>query len=493
MPSNLVAWACSVPWCITAEALDAMLQVASREEIDTDDLKQVMHGPKSLALRDGKRREHASHTETLGPIARIVIDGPIYRYADYFTKYSGGVTTEALAKEFQAALDDVGVQAIALVIDSPGGEATGINELADTIYQARGQKPIHAYIEGYGASAAYWIASAADTVTVDENALVGSIGTVAGYPDPSKRVKYTIDFVSSQSPKKRVDPTTIDGAAYLQSLVDEMTEVFIAKVMRNRNITRAQILAVEGGILVGQQAVAAGLADTLGSEEQLLRGLIDQAARRPMDTMKPPARVPSGSPLRMENAMQIFSKEWWSNLFAAQAELEPPAIAAQIEPRTLAPGEMLTAAAVPPGSLITSASATTTTPNPFADRLAELESQLADQQTQARQAQAAAFADGAVRARQAMPSERQALYDAYIQASEDDSARPLSGTTRVGQIEAMVKTRTPHNLTAELLASGEGGTLSNSGTKVLTDERRRALLAMTPTGQAVLNKRAKSA
>ena len=495
MSSNLLAWACSVPWCITAEALDAMLQVASREEIDTDDLKQVMHGPKSLALRDGKRREHASHTETLGPIARIVIDGPIYRYADYFTKYSGGVTTEALAKEFQAALDDVGVQAIALIIDSPGGEATGINELADTIYQARGQKPIHAYIEGYGASAAYWIASAADTVTVDENALVGSIGTVAGYPDPSKKVKYTIDFVSSQSPKKRVDPTTIDGAAYLQSLVDEMTEVFIAKVMRNRSITRAQILAVEGGILVGQQAVAAGLADSLGSEEQLLRGLLDAAQCRTVPLANPPARVPSGSPLRMENAMQIFSKEWWSNLFAAQAELEPPAIAAQIEPRTLAPGEMLTAAAVPPKSPITSASATQTTPHPFADRLAELESQLADQQTQARQAQAAAFADGAVRARQAYPSERQALYDAYIQASEDDSARPLSGgTTRVGQIEAMVKTRTPHNLTAELLPTTQGGELpSSAGSAAMSDARHQALLAMTPLGQSILRKKAKSA
>lgn len=490
MANSLYEWGCSVPWCITPEALDAMLSIAARETFDSDDLKQVMHGPKSLALRDGKRREGASHTEQLGPVARIVIDGPIYRYADYFTKYSGGVTTEALAKEFQAALDDPQIAAIALIIDSPGGEATGINELADTIYRSRGQKPIHAYIEGYGASAAYWIASAADVVTVDENALVGSIGTVAGYPDPSKRIKYTVDFVSSQSPKKRVDPNSPEGAAYLQQMVDDMTEVFISKVMRNRNISRQQVLAVEGGMVVGAQAVVAGLADSLGSEDQVMRALAEQVQQRTFLSL-PPARVPSGSPLRMENAMQIFSKEWWSNLFAAQAELEPPVLTAAIEPRALESGEVLESAPLPPTSaarVVQSAE-----PNLFATRLKELETQIAEQQTQARQAQAAAFADGAVRARQAMPSERQALYNAYIQASEDDGARPLE-TSRVSQIEALVKSRTPHSLTEELLPTAQGGALnSGAGAAAMSEERHQALLAMTPLGQSILRKKAKSA
>src|SRR5690606_13893161 len=108
--------------------------------------------------------------------ATIVIDGPIYRYADFFTSVSGGVTTEALARDLGIALADQSIGAILLMIDSPGGEATGINELADTIYAARSRKPIVAYIEGYGASAAYWIASAADLVVIDDTALVGSIG-----------------------------------------------------------------------------------------------------------------------------------------------------------------------------------------------------------------------------------------------------------------------------------------------------------------------------
>jgi ClpP class serine protease len=489
MASSLYDWGISVPWSITSEALDAMLSIASREDIDPDSLAHIMHGPKSLALRDGRRRDDSERTQMLGGVARIVIDGPIYRYADYFTKYSGGVTTESLARDFQTALDDPAVAAIALIIDSPGGEATGINELADTIYAARGKKPIGAYIEGYGASAAYWIASAADIVTVDESALVGSIGTVMGVLDPGKRIKMTIDFVSTQSPKKRVDPTTEDGRMYLQSLVDDMTEVFIAKVMRNRSMTRAEVLAIEGGMRIGQHAVSAGLADSLGAEDRLIRDLAEQATRK-SPYIAPPARVPSGAPMRMEESMQIFSKEWWGNLFAAQAELEPATLTAATLPRALERGEMLTSGDLPAGSTIASSAPIA---NPFADRLAELESQLGEQQAQARQASAASFADGAVRAHQAYPSERQALYDAYVQASEDDAARPLA-TARVAQIEALVTSRTPHSLTDELIATSTGGVLASApDSGAISEERHQALLAMTPLGETVRRRRAKSA
>lgn len=274
MSHHLYTLALTVPWCITDEALAAMLAIASDEEMDEVEIKRRFHGPKSLALRDGTRRDDSERMQMRDGVALIPIDGPIYRYADFFTAVSGGVTTETLAKDFQKALDDPQVKAILLVVDSPGGEATGINELADAIYAARDIKPSGAYIEGYGASAAYWLASAAGEVWIDDNGLAGSIGTVMGVPDPAKMVRYRIDFVSRQSPKKRVDPTTEGGRAYLQQLVDDMTEVFIERVMRNRKMSRDQVLAIEGAMLVGQKAVDAGLADRLGSEEQAIRDLL---------------------------------------------------------------------------------------------------------------------------------------------------------------------------------------------------------------------------
>lgn len=484
---NLYEWGCSIPWCITDEALSAMLAIAAREDFTSDDLKVVMHGPKSLALRDGQRREDSVAMQMLDGVARIAIDGPIYRYADYFTKYSGGVTTEALAKDIQKALDDPAVGAIALIIDSPGGEATGINELADMVYQARGRKPIGAYIEGYGASAAYWIASAADVVTVDESALVGSIGTVMGVPDPTKRPKYTIDFVSSQSPKKRVDPTAEDGRAYLQSLVDDMTEVFIAKVMRNRGMSREQVLAVEGGMRIGAAAVAAGLADRIGAEDTLIRELATRAARRAPFTT-PPARVPGGSPLRLEETMNW--KAFWGGLFESAAEAGADPVAESIKAATEGkPTTTTTTAAAP------AAAAPPTTDPALAAEVEQLRRQLAEQREQQVLTAATTFADSAIRAGQAYPAERDLLIRAYVSAAQDDARAPWpqaaegEAATRVALLEAQISARPPHTLTQEQIAVGPGGKLEQGGgEKPISAERKQSLLALTPMGQAALKR-----
>lgn len=473
---SLYEWGASRPWCITPHALDLMLALASREAVEQDELKEAMHGPKSLALRDGRRREDSANMTTLDGVARIVIDGPIYRYADFFTRYSGGVTTEALAKDVQKAIDDPSVQAIAFVIDSPGGEATAINELSDTIYAARGRKPMMSYIEGYGASAAYWIASAADTVIADDAALIGSIGTVISAYDPAKMQRRTIEIVSTQSPKKRLDPSTEAGRAELQAMADAMTEVFITKVMRNRGISREQILAVEGGLLVGQQAVDAGLADQLGSEDQVLRELAAKAGQRG-SFQQPPARIPGG--IRMETSMQIFSKEWWSNLFAAQAEAEGAPLSAAVEQgaqKIQISAEQLAAA--------TQAAA----PDPRDAELAALRDRIAKQEQAAVTAKAEAFADGAIRASQALPAEREKLIAMYTQAASDDQR---DEGQRLATLEQLIAARPAHSLTAEQVAVGAGGVLETQQGG-MTADRKQQLLNMTPLGQAA-RKHAKSA
>jgi ClpP class serine protease len=63
----------------------------------------------------------------------------------------------------------------------------GANELAQAIYEARGTKPIVAYVGGSGASAAYWIASAADRIVVSPTAVLGSIGVQVAYREPKPR------------------------------------------------------------------------------------------------------------------------------------------------------------------------------------------------------------------------------------------------------------------------------------------------------------------
>lgn len=448
MSDDLYSLALTIPWCITAEAMEAMLSMAARDPLPDDEIARRMHGPKSLALRNGKRREDSGRMTMHGPVAVIPIDGPIYRYADIFTRASGGVTTDSLARDLQHALDDPKVSGILLAIDSPGGEVTGINELADMIYAARSRKPIVSYIEGYGASAAYWIASAADLVVADDTALLGSIGTIMGVPDPTKRPSYRIDFVSKQSPKKKPDVTTDAGRAVIQQLVDELTDVFIAQVARNRGLAADDILAIEGGLLVGQQAVDAGLADVLGSEE----GAVSALTQGTLPTRGPSLLRPAYFTTRMLAATAGLLREdhpmadgkdnkdqglsFWSGLFGGAREAGLVAPQASADP----PAPPASAAATDPGD------------QRLASENAELRRQLARVQADRVQADAQAFV--AQHAAQCYPTEAQALAALYVRAAETDATSPRSDgqPSCVALLEAATAARPAHQLSTDLIS-----------------------------------------
>lgn len=153
------------PWLMTSEALDTVMAVADRqgdvEALETR-LGRSLDNTRSVTVRDG--------------VAVIPVTGPIFRYANLFSEISGATSTQVLATDIQTALDDPQIRAIVINADSPGGEATGINELSEMIFQARGTKPIKAYVGGQASSAMYWIVSAADEVVVDDTAQLGSVG-----------------------------------------------------------------------------------------------------------------------------------------------------------------------------------------------------------------------------------------------------------------------------------------------------------------------------
>ena len=473
MSGELYDLALSVPWCCTAEALEAMLAIAARDPLPESETARRMHGPKSLALRQGQRRDDSGRMTMQGPIAVIPIDGPIFRYADMFTRYSGGITTEGLARDIQGALDDPAVQGILLAIDSPGGESTGINELADLIYRARGRKPLAAYVEGYGASAAYWIAAAAETVIVDDTALVGSIGTILGVPDPTKRPSTRIDIVSSQSPKKRPDVTTPEGRAVLQQMADDMTEVFISKVALYRDLDPAQILAIQGGMLLGQQAVDAGLADMLGSEQSALEALITNMlpARR-----RGGRRMHTGGPAvtAKETPMPPEKKSFWASFWEGARD------AGVVPEHETALGAQLAAVAPAPQA------AAQPTPDPrvaqAAEENAKLRAELSKMQRAQITADADAFVKGHITAGRALPAEATALGALYTAlASSEAGIAPEPGTSPLGLFRAALDARPANRLADQLLPNAlpQGAAVlpSAGGESALLDEAERSARA----------------
>lgn len=249
-------------WAILPESLQTIVDIASREHVPDFDAVMAKRGrPLGEDMRASVR----------GTTAVIPITGPIFRYANIFTMISGATSVEETASELRAALDNPLVESVVLEINSPGGQVTGVSELAQMIRGA--EKPVIAYVDGMAASAAYWIASAARRVVINDTALLGSIGVVTqiGLSDD----KNTVEIVSTQSPRKRTDVRTDDGRAQVQATTDELAQVFIDTVARNRDVTPETVMTDfgAGGLLIGQSAVKAGMADEVGSLESLLLSL----------------------------------------------------------------------------------------------------------------------------------------------------------------------------------------------------------------------------
>lgn len=251
----------SEPWAITPEALELIDGIAQRTN----------EKPEAVAAKLGRPLMNTRNVEMRNGVAVIPVAGPIFRYANIFTEISGATSIEMLALDFQVALDDPSVESIVLNIDSPGGMASGVAEFADMVRAA--DKPVTAYIGSLGASAAYWIAAAADTIVVNKAAEVGSVGVVMGMRvNIDKNVR---EFVSSQSPQKRPDPETDTGRRELQARVDALAQVFVDSVAQYRGVSVETVLNDfgRGGVKLGEAAVGAGMADGLGSLESVIAGL----------------------------------------------------------------------------------------------------------------------------------------------------------------------------------------------------------------------------
>lgn len=123
-----------------------------------------------------------------------------------------------------------------------------------------------------------------------------------------------------------------------------------------------------------------------------------------------------------------------------------------------------------------------------ADQVAELQKQVAELQTASRRQAAQSFAAGEVAARRALPAERERLQSLYLQAAEDDAARPLAEGSRVALLAAQQAARPQHVLTAEHIGDAPLFALSQQAAPVDKATRRKSLLSMTPVGRAALKK-----
>lgn len=198
----------------------------------------------------------------------IPIAGVIGKGLSPIEKMTGAVDVNAIADAIDEFSANPQVTRIAFQVSSPGGTVTGVEELANKVRNI--SKPTMAYTDSEMASAAYWIASAADKVVASPSSTVGSIGvymTIADMTEMAKAQGIKMVVIKSGKFKGAGIPGTSlseEQVANLQQSVDEIHADFKAAVLQTRKLVKAEDM--EGQVFSGKQAaqrnLVTGLADS---------------------------------------------------------------------------------------------------------------------------------------------------------------------------------------------------------------------------------------
>ncbi len=216
-------------------------------------------------------------------VAIIPVRGTLLQRAMGVDALSGLCSYAGIRADFDQALNDRDVRGILFDIDSPGGEAAGVFDLADHIYNARGEKPITAIANEQATSAAYLIASSADQVIATRTAYTGSIGVVTSHLDVSKATdRRGIAVTYIYAGKHKIDghpfaPLPDNVRANIQGNVNEIYDLFVETVARNRGREPDEVRATEAAVFMGGAANEFHLLDDVKTFDQTLK----QATERP--------------------------------------------------------------------------------------------------------------------------------------------------------------------------------------------------------------------
>ena len=192
-------------------------------------------------------------------------------------------SAEFVVAAMRSALEDEGSQALVLLINSPGGSPVQAGIINDEIVRlkAKHNKPIYAVVEETCASAAYYIAAAADDIYVDKASIVGSIGVLMdgfGFTGTMEKLGVERRLLTAGENKGFLDPfspQTETQRAYAQTMLNQIHQQFIAVVKAGRGDRLKTTADTFSGLFwTGQQAVEMGLADQMGSLDYVAREVV---------------------------------------------------------------------------------------------------------------------------------------------------------------------------------------------------------------------------
>lgn len=200
----------------------------------------------------------------------------------------GRLSDEGLAALIERAFRAGRPQAVALVINSPGGSPAQSSLIAARIRRlAEARKvAVHAFVEDAAASGGYWLAAAADDIHCDATSILGSIGVIAasfGAHEAIGRLGIERRVYTAGRSKSQLDPfrpENPEDLARLQDLLGQLHAVFIDHVKARRGARLStETDLFDGRYWLGAEAVRLGLADGIGHPVPVLKARYGEKVR----------------------------------------------------------------------------------------------------------------------------------------------------------------------------------------------------------------------
>lgn len=170
---------------------------------------------------------------------------------------------------------DDSIKGVLLRVNSPGGAIAPSQEIYQAVVSLSAEKPVVASYSTVAASGGYYASAPAQIIVANPGSITGSIGVMAEFvtvTDALKKLGIQPEILTTGKFKAAGTPLrdlTTEQREQLLGLMRDLHNQFVDDVTKARGMKRSQIAAIaDGRAVTGRQALALGLIDMLGSEEQ---------------------------------------------------------------------------------------------------------------------------------------------------------------------------------------------------------------------------------
>jgi serine protease SohB len=205
------------------------------------------------------------------------------------SRFGGGLNIAKLEKTIDSAFEVKGAEAIALVINSPGGSPAQSHLIMRRIRALADEKklPVFAFVEDVAASGGYMIACAADEIIADPTSIIGSIGVVSasfGFDKLIEKLGVERRVHTAGRSKSMLDPfrpEKEEDVERLLALQKDVHDIFIALVRERRGnkLKASDDTLFTGEFWLASRAIELGLADGIGDIRSIMRQRFGEKVR----------------------------------------------------------------------------------------------------------------------------------------------------------------------------------------------------------------------